>query len=137
VHRPRGGLLLQGLGVLQEFVGVPVRPGDVRARRSAAVQARGVGDVQPVAQGPVPVVDAHQERLRVVADGQGRIVQDLSGLSVRAERPGEGGSLGGGVDRTPGSRSRDPRPGGEVVVEVSDRTPPWQATEHIRPCVAL
>jgi hypothetical protein len=103
-HSLRGRLLLQRLCLLHEFVGVAVGARDVRTGRLAAVQAWGVGDVEPVAQGAVGVVDAHQERVRVVVDGQGRVAQDVPCLTVRADGPGEVGGLGGGVDRSPGGR---------------------------------
>jgi len=51
-NRLGGGLLLQGLGVLKELGGMVIGARDVRARRSAAVQARGVVGVQAVTQGP-------------------------------------------------------------------------------------
>ncbi|WP_406099844.1 hypothetical protein [Streptomyces sp. NBC_01013] len=112
-----GGLLLQRLRVLAKLVGVLVGAGDVRAGRLATIEPRGIGDVEAVAQGPVAVVDAHQEGARVVVDGQGGVRQDVAGLAVGADRAGERRCLGGGVDRAPGGRPGDARLVGDVVVD--------------------
>lgn len=93
---------------------------NVRARRLASVQPTGVDGVEPVTQRPVPVVEAHQEGIRVVVDGQGWVAEDVAGLAVGADRSGEGRSLRRGVDRAARGRTGAAHPVGEAVVEGGD-----------------
>lgn len=99
-NRLGGGLFLQGLGFCGTVVGArDVSRTTAGSGPAAARHRRPGGDIKPI-----PVVDAHQEGPRVVVDIQCRVAEEVAGLWVGADRPGEGRSLrrGAACDHRPG-----------------------------------
>ena len=114
------GLVLQGERAVTELGGLLVGAGDVAAAGDAVVQAGGVLDSLAVAEGPVPLVVAEHEGMRVVIDHGVLVRQQLAGAGEGDGGAGEAGGRGGGLDGAAGGGPGYAAAVSEVVVQGRD-----------------
>ncbi|WP_413754904.1 hypothetical protein [Streptomyces sp. MMBL 11-3] len=112
-------LPVQRGGTQTEAGGVLVGADGVCAGGDALVEAGGVLEVA-VAQGSVALVDAQQQRVRVVVDGQLGVGEDLSGLPCGDDGAGVLGCSGGGLDCPAGGGPGDAQAVLERGIKVGD-----------------
>ncbi|MGI5380676.1 hypothetical protein ACQEV2_42115 [Streptomyces sp. CA-251387] len=109
-NQARDGLTTQVIGRFPKLMCVGVGAGDVRAVDLAAVQVGGLA--LRVAAGMAerfgPVVVAERKCLLVLEDVQGRVRQQVFGLTNGGDETAEAVVFqGGGVDQTPRGGARD------------------------------
>ena len=114
------GVVLEDARAVAELGGLLVGAGDVAAAGDAVVEAGGVLDPVAVAEGPVSLVVAEQEGVRVVVDHGVLVRQQLAGAGEGDRGAGEAGRRGGGLDGAAGCGPGDAAAVFEVVVQAGD-----------------
>ena len=114
------GLAFEGERALAELGGLLVGAGDVAAAGDAAVEAGRVPHPVAVAEGPVALVVAEHEGVRVVVDHGVLVLQQLAGAGEGDGGADEAGRLGGGPDGAAGRGPGDAAAVLEVVVQGGD-----------------